>query len=187
MNQLEKLEVARSAYLYLSLPFPTFPYLSLPSHSFSYLFHPFSTISYLFLTIFSICALTDLRTLQFIGSKISSFHIAFKNHPIRRLGSVCMYKLRHEVCRHCFFPTLHSRALAQFWLQKLYHGCTANWMSWQLILFTLCFIPFACLVILFLVSIIVCWLQNDSLMMTAAVSCLSILQESSQWRQQCTL
>ena len=45
-------------------------------------------------------------------------------------------------------------------------------------------IPFACLVILFLVSIIVYWLPNDSLMLTAPVSCLSIMQESSQCRQQ---
>ena len=48
-------------------------------------------------------------------------------------------------------------------------------------------IPFACLVILFLVSIIVYWLPNDSLMLTAPISCLSIMQESSQCRQQCTL
>ena len=45
INQLEKLEAARSAYLclpsltfpYLSLPFLTFPNLSLPFHTFPYL------------------------------------------------------------------------------------------------------------------------------------------------------
>ena len=44
-NQLEKLEAARSAYLWL--PFLTFPYLSLPILPFPYLSLPFLTYPYL--------------------------------------------------------------------------------------------------------------------------------------------
>ena len=56
--------------------------------------------------------------------------------------SLCVYKsckIQDWVCRRCFSHTLHSRALTQFWMKKLYHGCTTNWMSWHLILFTFCF------------------------------------------------
>ena len=55
-NQLEKLEAARSAYLFL--PFLTFPYLSLPFLTFPYLSLPFFTFPYLslpFLALFLIC------------------------------------------------------------------------------------------------------------------------------------
>ena len=56
--------------------------------------------------------------------------------------SLCVYKsckIQDWVCRCCFSHTLHSCALTQFWMKKLYHGCTTNWMSWHLILFTFCF------------------------------------------------
>ena len=56
LDQLEKLECAKAAYLllpliinYLWLPFLTIPYISLPFLTFLYLSYPFLTFPYLYL------------------------------------------------------------------------------------------------------------------------------------------